>query len=248
MTWYQARERWCRGHGGVLRPRRGLHTASPSAPPLQPQAPPASRPHPRLSSRRIVPPSPPTDRPPAQPPGYVHVMLAATPADQALYVTWAQGSPGGKRAVHVPVLRRDPVTREAVTVVERQLRASGVSLSAQATADGSRVYVRAVNSGATAQNVSVTLTNLPAGSAIGAAVSTLTLAAASQAASNSPQAPTAVVPVAGTAEYPTPGGGTGGGGGTYTLPPNSFTVLGFSVVKGALSGGGGAAAAAAAAA
>lgn len=166
----------------------------------------------------------PTPAPHAQPPGYVHAMLAQTPADQALYVTYAQGAPAGKRAVNVPVLHRDPATRELKTVVQSQLRATGVALSAQATADGSRVYVRAANNAATPQNVSITLTGLAGGASVLPTIATWTLAAPTGGASNSPTNPTNVAPVAGAATY-TPGA-------PMTLPANSFVVYGFTISPG----------------
>jgi hypothetical protein len=151
-------------------------------------------------------------------------MLTATPADQALYVTYTQGAPAPKRAVKVPGLRRDPVTREVTTAVHTELRASGVSLSAQATADGSKVYVRAANNAATPQNISITLTGLTGGSSVLPTVATWTLSAATASASNSPTNPTNVAPVSGSLQYTA--------GAPIALPGNSFTVLGFTIAPG----------------
>jgi len=147
-------------------------------------------------------------------------MIAATYGDEGLFVRFNSAS-SGHRFVNKPVVVRDPVTGHPVTRLQRvRVGASGQTVSAQSSSSTKQVFVRVTNSDATASAVSITLTD----AAIAPSVTVWTLAAASTAASNSPQAPLSVAPVQSAATYPASGAFTA------SVPAYSFTVFVFSLV------------------
>jgi hypothetical protein len=117
-----------------------------------------------------------------QPPGWVHAMNAATPADQALGVS---GS------------------------------AAALSVSAQRTLAGDRLYVRIVNAGAAAADLALTLGNFTASPA----VSSWTLASATPNGGNSYANQSAVEPVQAAITFRS--------GSVFSVPPLAYVVLGF---------------------
>ena len=140
-------------------------------------------------------------------------MITQTWGPKGLWLQYAPGSgPAPKVWVNEPsVFRKDG---KATTTYQRTLKASGVSLSAQASADGKTVFVRVVNNGALPSNVTITL----AGGTIAPTGTSWTLAPPSTSVtSNSPTNVNAVSPVQASVAYAP--------GATYTVPGASTLLF-----------------------